>query len=107
MRLKGTVQDLSEHELSHAPPFSSAKDPVNMAGYVAQNILDGRTDVWLSDELDDLEIPDTQLVDVRTEDEHSVGAIPGSINIHPFFQTKTFAWTLEGGKLSGSLSSMV
>jgi rhodanese-related sulfurtransferase len=52
-----------------------------MAGYVAQNILDGRTDVWLSDELDDLEIPDTQLVDVRTEDEHSVGAIPGSINI--------------------------
>ncbi|WP_306299328.1 FAD-dependent oxidoreductase [Paenibacillus sp. MY03] len=81
MRLKGTVQDLSELELSYAPPFSSAKDPVNMAGYVAQNILDGRTDVWLSDELDDLEIPDTQLVDVRTEDEHSVGAIPGSINI--------------------------
>ncbi|WP_214629452.1 FAD-dependent oxidoreductase [Paenibacillus agaridevorans] len=81
MRLKGTVQDLSELELSYAPPFSSAKDPVNMAGYVAQNILDGRTDVWLSDELDDLEIQDTQLVDVRTEDEHSVGAIPGSINI--------------------------
>lgn len=81
MRLNGTVQDLSELELSYAPPFSSAKDPVNMAGYVAQNILDERNDVWLSDDLDNLEIQDTQLVDVRTEDEHLIGAIPGSINI--------------------------
>ncbi|MFD1130612.1 FAD-dependent oxidoreductase [Paenibacillus provencensis] len=81
MRLNGTVRELSELELSYAPPFSSAKDPVNMAGYVAQNILDGRNDVWLSNELDDLEIQDTQLVDVRTEDEHLIGAIPGSINI--------------------------
>lgn len=38
-RLKGTVNDLAELELTYAPPFSSAKDPVNMAGYLAQNIL--------------------------------------------------------------------
>lgn len=45
MRMKGTVSDLSELELAYAPPFSSAKDPVNMAGYTAENILSGLTDV--------------------------------------------------------------
>jgi hypothetical protein len=43
IRLNGTVNDLTELELSYAPPYSSAKDPVNMAGYVAENILAGRS----------------------------------------------------------------
>lgn len=42
IRFNGTVDDLAELELSYAPPFSSAKDPVNMAGFVAQNVLAGR-----------------------------------------------------------------
>ena len=50
IRLGGTVTDLTELELSYAPPFSSAKDPVNMAGFVAENVLAGRTDVITTDE---------------------------------------------------------
>lgn len=45
MRLKGNVSDLAELELSYAAPFSSAKDPVNMAGFVAENVLSGKTTV--------------------------------------------------------------
>ncbi|MGK0466683.1 CoA-disulfide reductase, partial [Clostridium sp.] len=50
IRLGGTVTDLTELELSYAPPFSSAKDPVNMAGFLAENVLKGITDVITTDE---------------------------------------------------------
>ncbi|KLU67367.1 coenzyme A disulfide reductase [Desulfosporosinus acididurans] len=81
IRLKGTVDDLAELELAYAPPFSSAKDPVNMAGFAAQNVLSGRTHVvaWKDVELPDL--TDSILLDVRTEEEFSNGHIPGSLNI--------------------------
>jgi len=81
IRLKGTVQDLAELELSYAPPYSSAKDPVNIAGYAAQNILAGKTDVFLPRDIKDWDAERTQLIDVRTAGEHAKGHIAGSINI--------------------------
>lgn len=81
MRLNGTVHDLADLELSYAPPFSSAKDPVNMAGFVAQNILHGHADIWTLEDWENVDPEHIQLVDVRTETEHRNGAIPGSINI--------------------------
>ncbi|CAM3834192.1 Rhodanese domain-containing protein [Marinicrinis lubricantis] len=81
IRLNGTIDDLAELELSYAPPFSSAKDPVNMAGYVAQNILSHKVDVFLPKDLQNWDKEKIQLIDVRTENEHSKGAIPSSVNI--------------------------
>ncbi|UTR11563.1 CoA-disulfide reductase [Evansella sp. LMS18] len=76
-----TVQDLTELELSYAPPFSSAKDPVNMAGYVASNIIeDGiRTVQW--DDIDDIVTGGAYLVDVREPSELRGGYIEGAVNI--------------------------
>lgn len=76
-----TVYDLQELELAYAPPYSSAKDPVNMAGYVASNILRGDHPVIHWDELDRLDKSKTILVDVRTGEENGMGAIDGSVNI--------------------------
>lgn len=77
---KGTVHDLSLLEQAYAPPYSSAKDPVNMAGYVAENILTGKVKVIQWNEIAGLG-KDTLLVDVRTADEYSLGTLPGAINI--------------------------
>ena len=75
-----TVFDLEELELSYAPPFGSAKDPVNFAGFVAANALRG--DVKLC-RVEDLLKPqaDQVLLDVRTPDEFSAGTVPGAKNI--------------------------
>ena len=75
-----TVFDLENLELSYAPPFGSAKDPVNFAGFVAANALRG--DVRLC-HVEDVINPAAQqkLLDVRTPGEVSVGTIPGSMNI--------------------------
>lgn len=75
-----TVFDLQKLELAYAPPFSSAKDPVNMAGYVAGNIVNGDVKIIHWQELNKLK-PDTILIDVRTKKEHEKGYIPASINI--------------------------
>ena len=71
---------LADLELAYAPPFSSAKDPVNMLGYMAENLMSGECDVVETDELADLLDEGWVLLDVRTEQEHRTGAIPGSIN---------------------------
>ena len=76
-----TVLDLPDLELSYAPPFSSAKDPVNMIGYVASNVVLGDNEVVHWDEIDDLVKNGATLLDVRDESEHELGKIPGSINI--------------------------
>ncbi|MFC4600276.1 FAD-dependent oxidoreductase [Cohnella hongkongensis] len=81
IRFRGTVNDLSELELAYAPPYSSAKDPVNMAGYTAENILAGRTQVFVPEDLRLIDPEKTMLVDVRTEIEHNRGHIPGSVHI--------------------------
>ncbi|WP_028610711.1 DsrE/DsrF/DrsH-like family protein [Paenibacillus harenae] len=78
IRFRGTVNDLTELELSYAPPYSSAKDPVNMAGYTAENILAGRTEVFVPQDLRSSDPEKIILVDVRSEIEHNNGHIPGS-----------------------------
>jgi rhodanese-related sulfurtransferase len=72
---------LADLELAYAPPFSSAKDPVNMLGYMAENVLSGDCDVVEPNELDELLSQGWSVVDVRTEKEHAAGAIPGSTNV--------------------------
>lgn len=81
LRSGGTVTDLAELELAYAPPYSSAKDPVNMLGYVAANVQQGLVDVFVPDELARRDSSTTLLVDVRTPLEHDNGRIEGSINI--------------------------
>ncbi len=76
-----TVFDLQELELSYAPPYSSAKDPVNIAGYVASNLLKGDADVFHWDEVKKLDRSKVLLIDVRTKMEYSIGTIDGSVNM--------------------------
>jgi len=80
IRFGATVYDLEELELCYAPPYSSAKDPVNMAGYTADNLLTGLVDNITFAQLDSL--PDNAvLLDVRTAAENAMGAIPQSLHI--------------------------
>jgi len=81
IRFKGTVYDLAELELSYAPPYSSAKDPVNMAGFVAQNVLTNITNMFTWDEVGKLNKEEYILLDVRTEEEFIRGHVKGSVNI--------------------------
>lgn len=76
-----TAGRLADLELAYAPPFSSAKDPVNLLGYMAENVLSGDCDIVAPDELDELVDQGWRLMDVRTDKEHAAGAIPGSENI--------------------------
>lgn len=78
---KGTIYDLMELEQAYAPPFSSAKDPVAIAGYTAQNILSGRMNPFYWRDIPSFNADNTFLLDVRTSDEFQSGAIPQAINI--------------------------
>jgi rhodanese-related sulfurtransferase len=75
-----TVEDLEELELAYAPPYSSAKDPVNMAGFQASNVLRGDLELWQADEWPDLP-EDALLLDVRSRAEHERWNIRGSLLI--------------------------
>lgn len=77
----GTIYDLMELEHAYAPPFSSAKDPVNMSGFVADNILKGRVKIASWREIERLNSETDLLIDVRTAEENKVATIPGSVNI--------------------------
>lgn len=76
----GSVYDLADLELAYAPPYSSAKDPVNMAGFTALNQIEGLVDVIRVEEID-FEDKNTVILDVREDMERMVGTMPGSINI--------------------------
>ncbi len=76
-----TADELADLELAYAPPFSSAKDPVNMLGYMAENVRTGACDVVEYDELVTLTEAGWTLLDVRTRQEHKRGSIPGSDNL--------------------------
>jgi NADPH-dependent 2,4-dienoyl-CoA reductase/sulfur reductase-like enzyme/rhodanese-related sulfurtransferase len=76
-----TADRLADLELAYAPPFSSAKDPVNLLGYMAENVLSGDCDVVDPTELGTLVADGWTLLDVRTADECRDGVIPGSINL--------------------------
>lgn len=75
-----TVYELQDVELSYAPPFGSAKDPINMAGFVASNVLLGDIKLWYAEQYPDL-TAGKRLVDVRTPDEFDIWHIPGAENV--------------------------
>jgi NADPH-dependent 2,4-dienoyl-CoA reductase/sulfur reductase-like enzyme/rhodanese-related sulfurtransferase len=76
-----TASELADLELAYAPQFSSAKDPVNMLGYVALNAAEGLTPSVQWHELEAERAAGATLVDVRTAGEYAEAAIPGSVNI--------------------------
>jgi len=80
IHFNGTIENLKQLELSYAPPYSSAKDPVNMVSFAAENILNGDVEVIRHSELENLS-KDNILLDVREEVERELGFIEDSINI--------------------------
>lgn len=76
-----TVFDLEKLELAYAPPYSSAKDPVNIAGYVASNVLKNDCKIFHWDEVADIDKEKSLLLDVRTPMEYKLGSIEGAVNI--------------------------
>jgi len=75
-----TADDLAELELAYAPPYGSAKDPVNMLGFVAQNVLDASLPQWQADELEKV-VGTTLVLDVRSRSEYAQGHVEGALNI--------------------------
>jgi NADPH-dependent 2,4-dienoyl-CoA reductase/sulfur reductase-like enzyme/rhodanese-related sulfurtransferase len=90
-----TAPDLADLPLAYAPPYGSAKDPVNMLGYVAENVIDGlsRTMQW-----HEVDGTDRIVVDVREPYEFAAGAIPGAVNI-PLPQLRDHVGELAGRKV--------
>lgn len=82
IRANMTVHDLTKLELAYAPPFSSAKDPVNMAGFVAENIITDKVEIFHWNQVDEIiNDKDKIFIDVRTKLEYENGHINGFINI--------------------------
>ncbi|MGZ2368347.1 FAD-dependent oxidoreductase [Ancylomarina sp. YFZ004] len=81
LKNNGSIYDLQEIEHAYAPPYSSAKDPVNQAGFTAGNIIEGLVNIIHWDELHQLHAPNNFILDVRTPDEFELGKIEGAINI--------------------------
>lgn len=81
IRLGGSIYDLKELELAYAPPYSSAKDPVNMLGFVAENIIQNKVKLSKWNEINPEVKNDVTILDIREEAELMVLEIPNSINI--------------------------
>lgn len=77
----GTVYDLIKVEHTYAPPFSSAKDPIAIAGYTAANIINGSMPIVTWRQLVQVNREEISLIDVRTREEFAFGSIPGAKNI--------------------------
>jgi len=75
-----SADDLAELELAYAPPYGSAKDPVNMLGFVAQNVLDATMPQWQAQDLDKARAT-TLILDVRSRSEYAQGHLDGALNI--------------------------
>jgi rhodanese-related sulfurtransferase len=79
--MHGTVEDLAEFEHAYAPPYSSAKDPVNYAGFVAANSMEKMTELVRWDEVESRKAAGALILDARTPQEFAAGHIPGAVNI--------------------------
>lgn len=78
IRFGGTVYDLTELELAYAPPYNTAKDPVNFLGFAAENILKGKVGLIQWHEMASLDPEKYQIIDARMQSEYDLGTIPGS-----------------------------
>jgi len=76
-----TAPELADLELAYAPPFGSAKDPINMFGYIAENMMSGLLETAQWSQIDEFEDRGFQLVDVRTSSEYAAGSIPGAMSM--------------------------
>jgi NADPH-dependent 2,4-dienoyl-CoA reductase/sulfur reductase-like enzyme/rhodanese-related sulfurtransferase len=76
-----TAPELADLELAYAPPFGSAKDPVNMLGYMAENVISGLIETAQWSEIEEFRDKGYDLIDVRTDAEFDRGTIPGAINM--------------------------
>jgi len=76
-----TAPELADLELAYAPPFGSAKDPVNMLGYMAENVISGLIETAQWSQIEEFRSKGYELIDVRTEAEFDRGTIPGAINM--------------------------
>jgi len=76
-----TAPELADLELAYAPPFGSAKDPINMLGYIAENMMSGLLETAQWSQIDEFEDLGFQLVDVRTSSEYAAGNIPGAMSM--------------------------
>ena len=81
LRASMSVDHLAELELAYAPPFGAAKDPVNMAGFIAQNVLTGNLTLWRAVDLDEMSFATSFLLDVRSAEEFATGHLLGAANI--------------------------
>jgi rhodanese-related sulfurtransferase len=76
-----TAPELADLELAYAPPFGSAKDPINMLGYIAENMMSGLLETAQWSQIDEFEDRGFLLVDVRTSSEYAAGSIPGALSM--------------------------
>lgn len=84
MQSGGDIVTLKDIDLAYAPPFSSAKDPINMVGYISENVLTGKVKLFYCEDIAKLkDREDIQRIDVRTEEEHSSGKIDGFDRLIP------------------------
>ncbi|MDR3259520.1 MAG: FAD-dependent oxidoreductase [Fusobacteriaceae bacterium] len=81
IKKNGTIYELQEIEHGYAPPYSSAKDPVNIAGFVAENMLTGKVKAIYWNEIENLDKNNSFLIDTRTVGEFNRGHIGGAVNI--------------------------
>ncbi|HWR18550.1 MAG TPA: FAD-dependent oxidoreductase [Clostridia bacterium] len=81
IRLGGGVEELKTLELAYAPPYSSAKDPVNMLGFVAGNVLDGKVKFALWDAAENSDKEETILLDVREDSERMAFSVPNAVGL--------------------------
>ena len=97
IKMGGTIQDLADFEQAYAPPYSSAKDPLNMVGFIAQNIANGYSSVITWRDLPDMEAQQAVILDVRTPEEFDLGSIDGAINI-PHTEIRTRYAEIPSGR---------
>ncbi len=98
IRMKGTVADLTRLDLAYAPPFGAAKDVINIAGYVASNVISGDSKIMHWHEVDGVKSdPSWIMLDARTPEEFSLGTIQGAINI-PVDELRSRISELKAGK---------